>query len=142
MSDPGGYLQSEVSRLNGEVHDLQGQQDDIDQQIQTLQQVLDDIDSSCILADIGNDHNDISIFDVGANWQGQKREDFEGKKKSAADAAQTYHSNGLDIRIKINNKIGDLNMQKLGLSILISRDQWSISSLQSEIAQPDISAMH
>jgi hypothetical protein len=28
------------------------------------------------------------------------------------------------------------------LSILISRDQWSISSLQSEIAQPDISAMH
>lgn len=126
MSDD--CYQDEIDRLNSEISDLQAQQGDIDGQIKILQGVLDDLDGSRILATIKDVSDSVSKYDVGANWQGQKREDFEKQKKSAAEASNSYWQEGIDVRNKITSKISELNAQKFWLGARIACDKASVES--------------
>lgn len=127
-----GTLNWLIGNCYDRIYSLQGESNDLADKIDRLRSAR-----STVRAIYNDDVSFVSwvdYYDVGANWQGVRREEFEEYKRSAKNSGTSYCQHVWDIHESISRKINELESRRSDISWEIMSQYANIGSLRWMLA--------
>lgn len=121
-----------ISSCYGKIESLQAQDRELAEKIERLQTALHAVKG--VYEDDKSFVSWLDGYDVGAAWQGNRREEFEELKRTAKAAGDTYCDQVWEIHEGISRKIRQLEGQRWDIGWQITFAYGSIGSLQASLA--------